>query len=204
MLRRWSECGRFSTTLSWCAANPVGRQQTRRVSGETTAKDASVDSTGDEDKDKEAQYRERLIQEILSRDKEIFELKRQHELSMLRVEQNQKRVLKDQEDRGMYYEQNCNVHTFDTVSVGLYTQRNTLYHTMSIERLRNVKLFTTLLVTVLTCFYLYYRYMINNDWVYVEKPMKLLGSRACALSEIREKMGEQQEEKEHRERRFAV
>lgn len=123
---------------------------------------------------------------------------------MLRVEQNQKRVLKDQEDRGMYYEQNCNVHTFDTVSVGLYTQRNTLYHTMSIERLRNVKLFTTLLVTVLTCFYLYYRYMINNDWVYVEKPMKLLGSRACALSEIREKMGEQQEEKEHRERRFAV
>ncbi|ESL07912.1 hypothetical protein TRSC58_04394 [Trypanosoma rangeli SC58] len=140
-------------------------------------------------------YRERLIQEILSRDKEIFELKRQHELSMLRVEQNQRRILKDQEDRGMYYEQNCNVHTFDTVSVGLYTQRNTLYHTMSVERLRNVKLLLTLLVTVLTCLYLYYRYMISPDRVYVEKPLKLIGSRVGALNDIRARRSEEEEER---------
>lgn len=132
-------------------------------------------------------HREHLIREILSRDKEIFDLKRQHELSMLRVEQNQRRVLKDQEDRGMYYEQNCNVHTFDTISVGVYTQRNTLYHTMSVERLRNVKLFLTVLVTLLTCLYLYYRYMINPDWVYVEKPLSMLGSRIGALRELQER-----------------
>ncbi|KAG8342413.1 hypothetical protein TRVL_06755 [Trypanosoma vivax] len=136
--------------------------------------------------------REHLIKEILSRDKEIFELKRQHELSMLRVEQNQRRVLKDQEDRGMYYEQNCNVHTFDTVSVGLYTQRNTLYHTISIERLRNVKLFSTVIVTLITCLYLYYRYMINDEWIYVEKPIKLLGSRAGVLNELREQAHDKQ------------
>ncbi|KEG09656.1 hypothetical protein DQ04_04861040 [Trypanosoma grayi] len=139
-------------------------------------------------------YREHLIREILSRDKEIFELKRQHELSMLRVEQNQRRVLKDQEDRGMYYEQNCNVHTFDTVSVGLYTQRNTLYHTMSVERLRNVKLFVTVLVTLVTCIYFYYRYMVSSEWVYVEKPMKVLGSRIGALNELRAQREEEEEE----------
>ncbi|AIN97620.1 hypothetical protein LPMP_201260 [Leishmania panamensis] len=104
---------------------------------------------------------------------------------MLRVEQNQERVLKDQEDRGMYYEQNSNVHTFDTISVGLYSQRSTLYHTMSAERLRNVKVFLMVFSTVLTCVYLYYRYMINPDWAYVERPMNMLGSRVMAVREQR-------------------
>ncbi|KPA82182.1 hypothetical protein ABB37_03308 [Leptomonas pyrrhocoris] len=129
--------------------------------------------------------REAIIQEIISRDKVIFELKRQHELSMLRVEQNQARVLKDQEDRGMYYEQNSNVHTFDTISVGLYSQRSTLYHTMSAERLRNVKIFLMVFTTFATCAYLYYRYIINPDWTYVEKPLKMIGSRVQAVREQR-------------------
>eukprot|EP00796_Vickermania_ingenoplastis_P007228 gene7229-5080_t len=137
--------------------------------------------------------REDLIMEILGRDKEIFELKRQHELSMLRVEQHQKRILKDQEDRGMYYEQNCNVHTFDTVSVGLHSQRTTLYHTMSLERLRNVKIVLSLIVTVLVCWYIYYRYMVNPDFVYVEKPMKMLGSRVQAIREMQwERLSEEE------------
>ncbi|CAG9581959.1 conserved hypothetical protein [Leishmania major strain Friedlin] len=104
---------------------------------------------------------------------------------MLRVEHNQARVLKDQEDRGMYYEQNSNVHTFDTISVGLYSQRSTLYHTMSAERLRNLKVFLMVFSTVVTCAYLYYRYMINPDWAYVERPMNMLGSRVMAVREQR-------------------
>ncbi|RNF24686.1 uncharacterized protein Tco025E_02366 [Trypanosoma conorhini] len=179
--------------LATAAAGSAG--PVRAISGRATENGPAGSSTSSAEVADGAAYRERLIQEILSRDKEIFELKRQHELSMLRVEQNQRRVLKDQEDRGMYYEQNCNVHTFDTVSVGLYTQRNTLYHTMSVERLRNVKLLLTLLVTLLTCFYLYYRYMINPDWVYVEKPLKLIGSRVGALNDIRAHWSEQGEER---------
>nr|CCD15277.1 unnamed protein product [Trypanosoma congolense IL3000] len=194
MLRRRSRNVFASAVTMLRMTNCTARQH---ATGESTENDAGSCSEGGTQGTSgngcaETLYRDRLISEILSRDKEIFELKRQHELSMLRVEQNQRRVLKDQEDRGMYYEQNCNVHTFDTVSVGLYTQRNTLYHTMSIERLRNVKLFTTVLVTVLTCFYFYYRYMINDDWVYVQKPMRLLGSRVGALAELREQMEEEQ------------
>lgn len=107
---------------------------------------------------------------------------------MLRVEQSQSRVLKDQEDRGMYYEQNSNVHTFDTISVGLYSQRSTLYHTMSAERLRNVKIFLMVFTTLMTCVYFYYRYIINPDWAYVEKPMTVIGSRVQAVREQRWRM----------------
>lgn len=140
-----------------------------------------------------AASREDIINAILSRDKEIFELKRQHELSMLRVEEHQRRILKDQEDRGMYYEQNCNVHTFDTVSVGLHSQRSTLFHTMSLERLRNFKIFLSILTTIGSCGYIYYRYMINPEFEYVEKPMKLLGSRVQAIREMQwDRMNEEE------------
>ncbi|EPY35635.1 hypothetical protein STCU_01039 [Strigomonas culicis] len=84
----------------------------------------------------------------------------------------------------MYYEQNMNVVTFDTVSVGLYSQRSTLYHTISIERLRNVKLMMILVVTTLICVYLYYRYMINPDFAYVRTPMVKLGSKVEAYKEL--------------------
>ncbi|KAG5468614.1 hypothetical protein CUR178_01448 [Leishmania enriettii] len=150
-----------------------------------TAETTSAPTAHVEAAAKRMEAREAIIQAILSRDKVVFELKRQHELSMLRVEQNQARVLKDQEDRGMYYEQNCNVHTFDTISVGLYSQRSTLYHTMSAERLRNLKVFLMVFSTLVTCVYLYYRYMINPDWAYVERPMNMLGSRVMAVREQR-------------------
>ncbi|KAG5493898.1 hypothetical protein JKF63_01730 [Porcisia hertigi] len=154
----------------------------------------TVHSDGVDAAARRLEARDAIIQEILSRDRVIFELKRQHELSMLRVEQNQARVLKDQEDRGMYYEQNSNVHTFDTISVGLYSQRSTLYHTMSAERLRNVKVFLMVLSTVLSCVYLYYRYMINVDWAYVERPIKMLGSRVSAIREQRwKRLSEEQQ-----------
>lgn len=146
---------------------------------------AAAPSTPEDDEARRLAARDAIIQEILSRDKVVFELKRQHELSMLRVEQNQARVLKDQEDRGMYYEQNNNVHTFDTISVGLYSQRSTLYHTMSAERLRNFKVFLMVFSSVATCVYLYYRYMINPDWAYVERPLSMIGSRVQAIREQR-------------------
>jgi hypothetical protein len=156
------------------------------TTSEPAAPGAPLDLEADAAKRKAA--RDALIQEIISRDKVIFELKRQHELSMLRVQQNQERILKNQEDRGMYYEQNSNVHTFDTISVGLYSQRSTLYHTMSTERLRNLKIFLMVFSTFATCVYLYYRYMINPEWEYVERPMKMIGSRVQAVREQRWKL----------------
>lgn len=152
--------------------------------GQASPSNESVSSGAPKNEKERLAAREALILQILSRDKEIFELKRQHELSMLRVEQNQRRILKDQEDRGMYYEQNCNVSTFETVSVGLHTQRSTVFHTINAERLRNVKVFLGLLVTIASCGYLYYRYMINPNFTYVERPVKVIGSQLGALQEL--------------------
>lgn len=145
---------------------------------------SSPSSLKDSSHDGAPPVKEFLIEQIISHDKEIFELKRQHELSMLRVEQHQRRLLKDQDDRGIYYEQNCNVHTFDTVSVGLHSQRSTLYHTMSLERLRNLKIMLTILVSIVCCWYIYYRYVVNPNFEYIEKPMKMLGSRVQAIREM--------------------
>ncbi|ORC93538.1 uncharacterized protein TM35_000014150 [Trypanosoma theileri] len=192
MLRRCTSLITITSTII-AQSHSITRSISTSIPNSVPEKSEENGDVASTTEDTHSAYRERLIREILSRDKEIFEMKRQHELSMMRVEENQRRTLKDQEDRGMYYEQNCNVHTFDTVSVGLYTQRNTLYHTMGVERLRNVKLFVTLLVTLATCFYLYYRYMINPEWVYVEKPLKILGSRVGALRELREQIAAEEE-----------
>lgn len=149
--------------------------------------------------DKVKAAREALIDAIIQRDKEIFTLKRQHELSMLRVEQNQNRVLKDQQDRGIYYEQNCNVHTFDTISVGLYSQRSTLYHTISTHRLRMFKVAVTVFLTSLVWVYLYFKYMGNPEMMYSEKPIKLLGSKAHVIREMKAKLHEDEENKRYME-----
>lgn len=167
--------------------------------GDSSTRDVPLDPEAAAAKRKAA--RDAIIQEIISRDKVVFELKRQHELSMLRVEQNQARVLKDQEDRGMYYEQNSNVHTFDTISVGLYSQRSTLYHTMSAERLRNLKIFLMVFTTFASCAYFYYRYIINPEWEYVERPMKMIGSRVQAVREQRWKMLSEEERFEEMRKR---
>ena len=139
----------------------------------------------------EAQIKEDIIKALISKDKEIFELKRLHELSMLRVEQLQNRILKDQEDRGIYYEQNSNVHTFDTISVGQYTQRNTLHHMMGLEKLRNFKIYCAISASIYTCLFLYYRYIINPDMAYVEVPIAVIGDTRKMLNnyyaQLREK-----------------
>ncbi|CAD2215743.1 hypothetical protein AGDE_01294 [Angomonas deanei] len=100
----------------------------------------------------------------------------------------------------MYYEQNVNVATFDTVSVGLYSQRSTLYHTLETERLRNFKLFLMIFCSILTCCYLYYRYMINPDFEYVSEPIKKIGSKLEAYKEVKWRTLTEEEQKKQLQR----
>ncbi|CUE64487.1 Hypothetical protein, putative [Bodo saltans] len=142
-----------------------------------------------------ASARAALIDAIMQRDKEIFTLKRQHELSMLRVEQSQNRTLKDQTDRGLYFEQNCNVHTFDTISVGLYGQRNTMYHTLMVNRLRQLKIGMTFTVTGIIWAWLYNKYMLSDEWLYIAEPVHFMGATTNIL---REEKARREEEVERR------
>jgi hypothetical protein len=141
-----------------------------------------------------------LIDAIMQRDKEIFTLKRQHELSMLRVEQSQNRTLKDQTDRGLYFEQNCNVHTFDTISVGLYGQRNTMYHTLMVNRLRQLKIGMTLAVTGIIWAWLYNKYMLSDEWMYVEEPVHFMGATTNVLRDVKARREEELERREFMEK----
>lgn len=113
---------------------------------------------------------------------------------MLRVEQHQNRILRDQEDRAVYYEQNCNVHTFDTISVGLYSQRNTLYHTLSMERLRQTKIVLMIAATATVWSYLYLRYTNNPNMIYLPEGV-VFGSRSLAVKEVKMKQQEEEERK---------
>lgn len=172
------------------------RHSTSAATSTDASPSSSLPTAGATDQDAKARSaaaRAEVIDGILQRDKEIFTLKRQHELSLLRIEQHQNRILKDQEDRGIYYEQNCNVHTFDTISVGLYSQRNTWYHTAMVQRLRETKIGLTLLMAASTWVYLYFRYMMNPDMLYVEEPTVFIGSRALVVKEAEEKRREAEE-----------
>ncbi|CCW66605.1 unnamed protein product [Phytomonas sp. Hart1] len=190
MRRAWGEvpyarCTHLSRCMATIAMGPSGAPNEEIQKDDTPHDYLTSGFPKDLDSQAHQASRTAIIEEILCYDKEVFNLKRQHELSMLRVENNQRRILKDQEDRGLYYEQNCNVHTFETVSSGLHSQRSTLYHTMGVERLRNFKLLLIILTTIMTCFYLYFRYMVNPKWEYVERPVKVLGSRVQTVREIR-------------------
>lgn len=171
-----------------CATTAAAGASPQQPASASSPSSASSSSSSSQD------HREALIFALLQRDKEIFTLKRQHELSMLRVEQHQNRILRDQEDRAVYYEQNCNVHTFDTISVGLYSQRNTLYHTLSMERLRQTKIVLMIAATATVWSYLYLRYTNNPNMIYLPEGV-VFGSRSLAVKEVKMKQQEEEERK---------
>lgn len=178
-----------------CAAAATAAEN---LSNSASTSSSSNHTSADEGSstNKVAKARSDLIDAIMQRDKEIFTLKRQHELSMLRVEHHQNRILKDQTDRGIYYEQNCNVHTFDTISVGMYSQRNTMYYANAAQRLREVKIGLTLFVTFIVWCYMYRYYMWSDEMMYVSEPAVLWGSQAVLVKQEKMKV---QEELEHKE-----
>jgi hypothetical protein len=194
-----------------CSVAPQRRQcSTAAMAAEATssssagissaASSSSASSTTDTSTAARDAARAAVIDAIMQRDKEIFTLKRQHELSMLRVEHNQNRTLKDQTDRGLYFEQNCNVHTFDTISVGLYSQRNTMYHTMMVQRLREVKIGITVAITAGIWSWLYYKYMWGDEWMYLEEPVHFLGATTHLVREAKARKEEDAERKQFMQR----
>lgn len=187
----------MTSTLGRCCSSATAASS----SPSPSAASSSISQTAEE---RVAAARAALIDAIMQRDKEIFTLKRQHELSMLRVEQQQNRTLKDQTDRGLYFEQNCNVHTFDTISVGLYGQRNTMYHSLMVQRLRSFKIGMTLSVTAIAWAWLYNKYMRSEEWMYVSEPVHFMGPTTQLVREAKAKIEEENEKKMFVEKHFGA
>lgn len=103
---------------------------------EETFKKMFDEAQYDPSMENDADIKAKLIQLMISKDKELFNLKRQHELSLLRIEQLQKRAINEDADKLINAEHFMNVKTFEDVSLSHYSRRNTFYHLLGIARLR--------------------------------------------------------------------
>ncbi len=133
-----------------------------------------------------ASLKEKVVQFLMSRDKELFNLKRQHELALLRIEQGQDRLLKEEQSIDVYREHALNVNTFEEVSVSHYTRRGTCYQMLNVADLRKLKVLAWVLVTAFAWVYLYTKYIINPEKEYIAKNVTLYGSNYQAMKQRRE------------------
>jgi hypothetical protein len=130
--------------------------------------------------------KEKVVQYLLSRDKELFNLKRQHELALLRIEQAQDRRLKDEKTMDVFQEHGANVNTFEEVSISHYTRRGSFFH---IAGAANIRIFKTALwlgSTAMIWIYLYFKYIVDPDKEYVAQNMSLLGSNYHVMKKLAE------------------
>jgi hypothetical protein len=121
--------------------------------------------------------REQLIFHILTYDKEIFELKRCHELSMERVRQSQNRELKKMGDGAMFAEQDMSAITALVVGSNDYFIRQTYHHTVQWRRLRHTKVAIVVSFYVLAWVFLYVHFIVNPEFVYVASAKRLAHNR---------------------------
>ena len=132
------------------------------------------------------EVKEKVIQYLISRDKELFDLKRQHELALLRIEQGQNRALKFEQEKDSYTEQSVNVTTFEELSVSHYTRRNSFYLIAGVAQLRQIKTWLTVGCTLLLWVYFYYKYIVNPEKQYVKTRTTLYGSQYSLYKRLRE------------------
>lgn len=115
----------------------------------------------------EEQFKEYLVKELLSRDKEVYNLKRINELGFMRVEREQHRTIKNQEDRGLYYEQNANFETFNTVTNTSHQRRIVFNHAWDRRQWRRARSVIAVNFAVWMWMYLYWAYQLNTELEYM-------------------------------------
>jgi hypothetical protein len=132
------------------------------------------------------ELKEKVVQYLLSRDKELFNLKRQHELALLRIEQGQERILKQEQSLDMYREHGTNCNTFEEVSLSHYHRRGSFYMIMNHAEMRVFKAFLWAFFTVILWVFLYYKYIVNPEKEYIAKSTSLYGSNYQSIKRMRE------------------
>ncbi len=140
-----------------------------------------------------AALKEKVVQFLLSRDKELFNLKRQHELALLRIEQGQDRILKEEQDIDCYREHAINCNTFEEVSVAHYTKRGTWYQLTNVADLRKFKVALWLFITAIVWAFLYNKYVLNPEKEYIANNPTLFGSNYGSMKQRRDAMELEQE-----------
>lgn len=159
---------RFAGRVLRCAAPTGGGNGAR-----SSAADAARATTGNLS---EEETHKAYTNAILEKDRELLDLKRLHELSLLRVEDAHRRRIDGYEERAIYFETAVNNVTLQAVSTQDHDTKKVQRYGIERGRLRTVKVLINFLVAFLTCLWLRYRYCYNSKRYYVEKPRTMWGS----------------------------
>lgn len=127
---------------------------------------SSSSSSSDKTAAEAEAYKEHLIAELLARDKEVYNLKRINELGFMRVENEQRRTIKLQEDKGLYYEQNSNFETFNTITNTSHQRRIVFNHVFDRRQWRRGRSMVIVNFTAWLWLYLFWRYQLNPEFEY--------------------------------------
>ena len=95
--------------------------------------------------------KEECINVLLQYDAEVLELKRIHELSMMRTENVHQRSKMDSEDNAMYFEQTAEREVMETVDTTQHTKKNVIHHHARLRVLRKYK--AVMVATATLCFW---------------------------------------------------
>ncbi len=120
--------------------------------------------------------KDRLIEELDARDREVFELKRIPELSLRRVEQSQRRKLNDHEEKAVFYEQAMNRLNLDASTVTEHTYKNVQSHRDAATKMRYAWMVSNFLMAATVWAAAIWWFVYDPRRVYRARPLKIWGS----------------------------
>lgn len=115
------------------------------------------------------ELREYLAREVIKRDKEVYELKRIHELSMMRMEAEHRSILRGRYEEHVYKGEQQHKETFENLSTTQHQKLIVVNQIMAMSKLIWTKMWVALAGTILFWLYLYWRYVLDPDMIYSEE-----------------------------------
>jgi hypothetical protein len=124
----------------------------------------------------DARDRKAFIKALMEKDEEVLNLKRLHELSILRSSENQRRKIDDYHERGILFEDH-NVRDYVLgVDQHQADTKNVRKHSKLRDRLRLAKLAVHGGITAACTLWLTWRYMWNPQRHYQKEPQIIWGN----------------------------
>ena len=117
-----------------------------------------------------------LVRTLMAKDKEVFDLKRLHELSLTRVEQHHERLLKNHEEKAIYTEDMVNKQALETVEVTEHEFAAVKKHRDMSTNMKYLIAFLNVAVTILCMRWLYFWYASDPRRHYTPTWTRIHGS----------------------------
>jgi len=190
-MRTWVRTSQtVSSFVARCSAGATIAPENPPLKSAAAPADSTVSGTTTDSKEDAAVKKETLIAFILGQDREIFQLKRQHELSLRRIEQNQARLMRSFDEKQMYKEQTIATHVLEVTTTQKHNQRYKYFHVEREKRLRYAKMALTTAGFAIFWVALYHLYAGGDDKLYVRDPRDVI--YGGQLSQYKQLMAERE------------